>query len=724
VSAEQVLAPVVWWAIAGLLGGFAIWALVQGLAWLIPYGAKLGIEGYAPPAAYRPDIDGLRALAVGIVVLFHLGLGWIPGGYVGVDVFFVISGYLITDIILRQLNQQRFSFFGFYCRRLRRIFPALFAMIGVSLAAGSLLLLPGDYVIAGQSAVYAMFAASNFYFLLHTGYFDAKAELMPLLHTWSLGVEEQFYLVWPALLVGATRWFGPKRRGLAVALLCVGTASFAANCLFTAVSPKIAFYMPYTRAWEFCAGALFSLATIPSLRSSRRASDVASWTGLLLLLGSALGFTIMTPFPGTFALIPVTGAALLVAPFEHKGRVRTTLSKGPVVFIGKISYSLYLWHWVIITLYRHYHFGSELSVLDAIALLAVIIPVSWLSWRYVEQPFRNVAEPAWRTFGKAAAAASVLFVGAMTVISSGGWDQRIPQSAMPYASLKAMSEWTCPQKITLPDLASNLCVLGAKWDTARTRGFLIGDSHAEHFAPLLDVAARQTHVALIHTPWSCMPLSGTTTIRRHSPSLPGYDKMCGDLYRPVLKYIRQHEDIKVIVVAAAWSGYAPELYKEGTPALRDDHQGVSLLRNGIEQLSAELGASDRRNIVVVSDVARRLDLDLSCFINSSLPLRASCPEAMFVTPLHSRARLRQDETNAMIRSLPDQDRHLIAVIPQDAQCDQRGCRTVVNGEFIYRDNGHLRMNLTPQTEAELVKEFHLREALDAAVPKMATLGPH
>jgi peptidoglycan/LPS O-acetylase OafA/YrhL len=713
VSAQLELSPPLWWCAAITLAAILAGYIALALLGVIEISSRIGIERQAPLTEHRGDIDGLRAIAVALVVLFHLGFQWVRGGYVGVDIFFVISGYLIVGQIARELDAGTFSIARFYQRRMRRIFPALFVTVGVALALGFPLLPPGDYVIAAESARYAVIALSNFYFLFNTGYFDAQADLMPLLHTWSLGVEEQFYLVSPALLLGVYFLIGRNRRWVVSTLLVATVFSFAANMTLIGADPKAVFYMPYTRAWEFCAGALFSLVTVKRIEASKAISEAAAVIGIMLIASAAFLFDIHTPFPGLAAALPVIGAALLIAPFQNPGQLRYWLAKQPFRWIGDISYSLYLWHWPTITLYRHYNLDRDITTPQAAALLIVIVPISWMSWRYIESPFRKYTEPAWRSIGKGIATASILFLASVGIIVSGGFPGRMPASAEPYESLRVMTGWTCPQDREILGL-DHVCILGADWDRAKAHGFLIGDSHAEHFAPLLDIAARQAGISLIHTYWDCMPLIGTTSIRRYAPDLPAYNKMCADLYRPVIDYIQKHDDISLVAVAAAWSGYSRQFYKDDPPRLTSARRFFELVQDGIDELVTNLGASNRRKIIIISDVARRNDIALSCLTNSVLPLHASCPSDMLLTPLNAQIRNYQPEINDLIRALPSRDPDILTVIPQDAQCDPSGCRTSVNGEFLYRDTSHFRLNLSEKAKAELVMQFHLRDALELA----------
>jgi peptidoglycan/LPS O-acetylase OafA/YrhL len=717
VSGHLSLIPAVWWCAVIILVAILTWYSALAVLGLSKISSRLGIERQAPLTRHRGDIDGMRAIAVSLIVLFHLGFRWVPGGYVGVDIFFVISGYLIVGQIARDLDGGTFSIARFYQRRMRRIFPALFATVGVSIALGFLLLLPGDFVTMAQSARYAVTALSNFYFLFNTGYFDAQADLMPLLHTWSLGVEEQFYLISPALLLGVYLLFGRNRRWIVSALLVASIFSFVANVTLVEADTKAAFYLPHTRAWEFCAGAFLSLVSVKSVEGSKFISEAAAVIGIMLITSAALLYDTNTPFPGSAAALPVLGAVLVIAPFQSPGLLRYWLATWPFRWIGQISYSLYLWHWPAITFYRHYNLGREITAAQGIALLIVIVLVSWASWRYIESPFRKYTEPAWRSIGKGTATALLLFLVSVGVIVSGGFAARMPASAKPYESREVMWEWTCPQDRELPGLG-HVCILGADWETAKAHGFLIGDSHAQHFAPILDIAGRQAGVSLIQPDWSCMPLIGTTSIKRYAPDHPGYTEQCVDLYKPVIDYIQKHSDIRVVAVAAAWSFYLHQFYENGPPHLTDTQQYFELLEDGIGQLVTNLGISNLRKMIIISEVAHRSNVDLSCLSRSVLPLRASCPSDMFVTPLRDR----QSEIDDLMRALPARNSNILTVIPRGAQCHQGGCRTSVNGEFLYRDGGHLRRNLGESAKLELVRQFHLREALERAQSTIVKTG--
>src|SRR4051794_39161265 len=329
------------------------------------------------PALYRPDIDGMRAFAVLFVLVFHAFPGRLPGGFVGVDIFFVISGYLITQIILSDMDRGRFSPAMFYARRVRRIFPALIVVIVASLAFGYQLMLVPDLTSLCRNAVASALFSANLMLLSETGYFDIDAHLKPLLHLWSLGIEEQFYLVWPWLLLLVPRpWF--IRFVLAVML-----GSFALNILLTPPPPPATFSLPLTRAWELMAGAL--VARWQPTSGTR--SGLTAATGGIAICVSLFWFNSRTVFPGWAAALPVAGTMLLICSKESLFN-RAVLGNRSVVNIGLISYPLYLWHWPLLVFAQLYRSGVPLTILQRILILALSFALAWLTYKFIEKPIR------------------------------------------------------------------------------------------------------------------------------------------------------------------------------------------------------------------------------------------------------------------------------------------------------------------------------------------------
>ena len=340
---------------------------------------------------YRAEIDGLRALAVLPVILFHAGFEWFSGGFVGVDVFFVISGYLITTIIISEMAEGKFSIINFYERRARRILPALFFVMAACFPFAWLWLTPNDLKDFGQSLVAVSTFSSNILFWLESGYFDTAAELKPLLHTWSLAVEEQYYILFPIFLMLTWR-LGIKTILISLSIVFLVSLLIAVWGTQYATHPKIisgAFFLLPTRGWELLIGvfAAFYLKYSTHLKS-HSANQVLSLLGLSMIVYSIISFDKTTPFPSLYALIPTIGTGLLILCAVPKTYAHRLLSLKFIVGIGLISYSAYLWHQPLLTFARHRFFG-DVSELILITLCLASLIMAWFSWRFVEGPFRN-----------------------------------------------------------------------------------------------------------------------------------------------------------------------------------------------------------------------------------------------------------------------------------------------------------------------------------------------
>lgn len=350
-------------------------------------------------AHYRPDIDGLRAVAVAVVVAYHAFPLLLPGGFVGVDVFFVISGYLISGIILSALGEGRFSFAHFYARRIRRIFPALAVVLAAVMAAGWFVLYADDYQRLGRHVAAGAAFASNFVLWRESSYFDAAVELKPLLHLWSLGIEEQFYLVWPLLLVFASRWRLGRGsfsgRGPLAMTLAIGTASLLVAIWTVRIDRTPAFYAPWTRFWELLAGATLACieadaelrALLARITSRRLVPNVLAIAGALMIAAGVILIDSTRVFPGLWVLLPVTGTFLLLIAGHHAWVNRRLLSLRPVVWVGLISYPLYLWHWPLLSFARIMTPGTTPAAL-IVALVGVSVVLAWMTYRLIEWPVR------------------------------------------------------------------------------------------------------------------------------------------------------------------------------------------------------------------------------------------------------------------------------------------------------------------------------------------------
>jgi peptidoglycan/LPS O-acetylase OafA/YrhL len=371
----------------------------------------------AGDATFRPDIEGLRGIAVLLVVLFHAGLP-VSGGFVGVDVFFVISGFLITGLLLREHSRSgRVSYARFYARRVRRILPAAAAVLIVTLAAAYALVGPLDRPEVMADGASAALSVANVRFALAAGdYFTTITQPSPFLHFWSLAVEEQFYLVWPAVLFLIARG---GRRSVPLMLLAVLAASFAANVWLTASATNWAFYSLPGRAWQLAAGGLLALAAGSLERIPRIVLALAGWLAAAGLVASALLLSASLPYPGLLAVAPTACAAILIATGVGAWGPRVLLATPPVRFVGRISYSLYLWHWPILIL-PAIALGMPLVLAPRLALAGASVVVAWASWRFIEEPFRRgrlaLARPRLvLPAGVAAIVAVVVLAGALNI---------------------------------------------------------------------------------------------------------------------------------------------------------------------------------------------------------------------------------------------------------------------------------------------------------------------
>jgi peptidoglycan/LPS O-acetylase OafA/YrhL len=452
------------------------------------------------PAAYRADIDGLRAIAVLSVVLYHALPLWLPGGFVGVDVFFVISGFLITRLLVERLAGGRFDVIDFYVRRIKRIFPALLLVLAVSYAFGWWVLLADEFKqLGGHVAGGAGFVA-NLVLWHEAGYFDNASETKPLLHLWSLGIEEQFYLVWPWLLWAAHRWRWPLLPLIAVLALL----SFAVNVATVERDAVAAFYAPQARCWELFAGALLACGT-PHGQFSARLRGIGL-LGLALLVASLYFIKASRPFPGYWAVLPVLGAVLIIAAGPRAWTNRVLLSSRPMVWFGLISYPLYLWHWPLLSFARivgHQQLDASLAV--AAVELAVLL--AWLTYRLVERPLR------YGLAGERPAAVLLAAMVAMGVLGYGSYAaQGLPfrPVAVTNATNAALLDW---QFFHTPDCdrvwgqSMNFCL--GFGDVTAPRVVVLGDSTANSLAPGLGVWVAGKGDGLVNVgSYGCPPVRG------------------------------------------------------------------------------------------------------------------------------------------------------------------------------------------------------------------------
>ncbi len=522
------------------------------------------IKPLAHPA-YRPEIDGLRMIAVLGVVLYHFGVPGLPGGFTGVDVFFVISGFLIGGILWRDLQETgRISLARFYTRRVKRLAPAYFAMSGASALTAWFILLPFEFREFGKELIAATTYLSNVLFWRGEGYFDIGSDNKVLLHTWSLAVEEQFYILLPFLIIA----FKFSRRTLLGALIAAFALSLVANLALTPTHQTTTFYLFPFRAWELLAGVLLAiLSQNDTLKWPQH--PALSWLGLALVLA---GLTLITPdgFPGWQALLPVVGTTLLLANGQNTNLVNRALSLRGPVFIGKISYSLYLWHWPVLILSKYWRDGYS-GPFEAAFWLALAFALATVSWAWIETPFRHMTpRNGWRVLAALSLpTAAALAFGALAYTKDGLPDRFGPDTrAHIKASADFLQDWSrCHTPTTGPFTGVELCPIGPD---GPPEVLVWGDSHVRALKEGLEQAAHQANTpALIIWHAGCPPLFG---IQKHeSYATPAQDAACAKDTETLRAALPTLDSAHTLLLVGRWSYYA-----EGTGVGRDIENTIEL----------------------------------------------------------------------------------------------------------------------------------------------------
>lgn len=648
---------------------------------------------------HRPEIDGLRAVAVVPVILFHAGLSAFAGGFVGVDVFFVISGYLITGIIVAGQDKGRFTILGFYERRARRIIPALFVVMLCCLPFAWVWMLPAQMKSFGESIIAVCLFYSNVLFWQQSGYFAAAAELQPLLHTWSLAVEEQFYLVFPLVLMLIHR-FGDRVRMAVVAGLAI--LSFLAAQFFLNGDPSGNFYLPFGRAWELFAGALVALVL---LRHPQPRSSALSLLGLAMIALSVFLYDETTPFPSVYTLLPVIGTVLVVLCGGQGTATARLLSTPLLTGIGLISYSLYLWHQPLFAFARIRSL-TEPSVWLMLGLAALSVPLAYLSWRFIETPVRTgrsgILASAPRILGATALSAAVLIAIGSFGRLDGGLAFRLPEEARLALAVEEN-----------PDPAMEACLFDkgqAKLDhpikACRTPEngpidtMLIGDSHAAGITgEALRAFSREglNLYALSHS--ACVGFSGFVVSDKK------YRERCNRFFTGIEAYIADAK-IKTVIMLSRWSLYVDgngfDNGEGGKEALKPTYVDLYDRRDA-------MGAQDdpaRKKRVIdtyLADIRAYLDKGIDVVLVYPVPeagwtvpnlLARAAMTGQTVEPLSTSAEVYAARNAAVIAAF-DRLEHprLRKVKPGSVFCDSlvkgRCVNSLSAGQIFYFDDDHL-----------------------------------
>ena len=560
----------------------------------------------APAHKYRPDIDGLRAIAVAAVLGFHALPAIFPGGFVGVDIFFVISGYLITGVIAGDLAAGTFTYRNFYARRVRRIFPALAVTLSAAVIIAWAFLLPDEWRRFGKHLFAGAAFVSNLAFAREGGYFEWGADFKPLLHLWSLGVEEQFYFVWPLFL--ALLWKTPRTVRLALLILAIAM-SFGLNLYSITRAPTMTFYLPTTRLWELALGSVLALVGLKAAdgRIVRRplAAETLTWIGILLCVMSIILIRENDAFPGAWALLPTLGTVFVIAAGPHASINRVILASRPFVLVGLISYPLYLWHWPLLSFLRIVT-GDELHVSVALAVVTLAGVLSYFTFRLIERPIR---------FTRRASKAIYVVCGVLVVLGCIGLaaaSRRLqPRLSSPAIAdlMAAASDWDYPFDHNFGRVSGfeRATVTG---NEARAVLF-IGDSHIEQYWPRLELltAGGRGPELRFATNGGCPPLPGLVGER---------GDVCGRYLDFALQEARDPE-VGTIVFGAYWQIYLDGHEKDGIAS-------ASLAR--FRQHIADLVRDGKRVYVILSSPAspgfdpRRMVSRLDGTIRSpSVPVR-------------------------------------------------------------------------------------------------------
>jgi peptidoglycan/LPS O-acetylase OafA/YrhL len=490
-----------------------------------------------PSDRYRPDIDGLRAIAVMLVVGFHAFPEAMPGGFIGVDIFFVISGFLITGIIARELDRQHFGLLAFYARRTRRIFPALIVMLSATLVLGWLWMLPEAYAQLSSDVFASAAFVSNIALWLQSGYFDVESGKKPLLHLWSLGIEEQFYLFWPLILMLAMRW----RLSLLAGASVLGVASFVLNVALIGPDPIATFYLPFTRAWELLAGAGLACGW-SQIRHTPAASNLRAAAGILLIAIAAGVLDSKSAFPGWWALLPVAGAALMLSAPMAWGCQRL-LASTAMVRIGLISYPLYLWHWPLLVFSGIVKF-APLTLLERALIVGLSFALAWLTYQLIEIPFR-FGRPTRLRIATLCSGMALVTVAGGIIVRGDGFDFRLPPEIRDMAAVRTESfRWRFRE--CLLDLGQETSFADDCVDRNRRPLIMLwGDSTAG--ALLLGLRkAQETHEFGIaqFTSNSCIPAVNTDV-----PGVPN----CRAINDEVLALAREIKP-DIVLLHSTWAG--------------------------------------------------------------------------------------------------------------------------------------------------------------------------
>ena len=614
---------------------------------------------------YRPEIDGLRALAILLVVGRHIGVSGMSGGFAGVDIFFVISGYLITGLLVHErADGGRIAIADFYARRVRRLLPALATVIVATLLLSWALLLPDEQTALAKSALASLAFVANLYFeKVHSDYFAEASQLMPLQHLWTLALEEQFYLFWP-VAIAALSWLGTRskfgaKRTIVAALAVGGLASLSLGIAMSSRFPIPAFFLLPTRAWELGAGCLLALSpAIPA-----RWSSVLAPIGLIAIVSTAMLFDDATPFPSFYALLPVLGTMALIAG-GAAGAIGRVLGSRPAVGLGKLSYAWYLWHWPLLAFARILC-GIQRDLARDAAMAAVALALAAVTWRWIEMPVRERHVAAVRTTrGALAWGAAILLACAVASGALLAWSHRpLPPNSILAQYRAARGHEAQDFPFCDGNRLDRHCVFGAVHGSPAI--LLWGDSHAAHLTEGLDRAARVLGLKIVaRTMGSCSPGGFPGAAPQQDGGLWARCGAFNDAMLASIARLRRDDDIEGVVASGMWAA---------------DRTGWD------SQLAAQVRALQRAGLRVV--LVRSSPVLPPDFM-TCLQRRGADACALPRTAVERQAA----EADAVLARIAAANPDVRLWSPLDALCPKGRCQEVMGGRLLFRQRDHLTID--------------------------------
>lgn len=624
---------------------------------------------------YRSDIDGLRTIAVFLVILNHAGFSFFSGGFVGVDVFFVISGFLITSIIYPLFQKNTFSFTWFLSRRIKRLMPVLFFVILITIIAFTLIMLPQDLMKFYRSIVWVIFYGGNFFFWReHGGYFDGGSQEAPLLHTWSLAVEEQYYIIWPIMLAVAYKWFKHKAIIYLSVILCIAATIFSQ--WGTDVTIGAAYYLLPTRFFELLVGSCLALSWQYLPKPKQAVSHILSLIGLTLIIASALLLTEHHSFPGYNALYPVIGTALII--YASSGFINRFLSLKPMVFTGNISYSLYLWHWPILVVARY--MSVDFTLTNQIIFIVITYFLSILSWKYIEQPCRTTKISSFKNvLVKLYTIPAIILILFITIgLYFNGFENRFSQPiiAMDNAvnTFSSKSREACHSPYRRSEkLPNEQCLFGNKQNNQKANIFVFGDSHANHMIAFIEELAKDAKLTGIdYTLDRCLPIFDL----KWGSNLHLANK-CENRNTLAQEYIKAHS-FDFVVMSASWPGIQTKrLFIE--QRIEEDKIKAQLLSQQLEATISDIintGATP----VILEDIPTLGGKSPKCPIKKAL-----FNDALNCDIFHHNNEFFHHLLINLQRKYPQ----IILLEPHQLMCSDKKCEMALNNIPLYRDEDHL-----------------------------------